>query len=110
MHCRLSLTILNPIVDNNLHADCDLGVRLGDPHITKHAFAWTKPVQHPVCALFSVAKVRYVLSLLAKSPFGETNISVSFPDHEWLWGYFCRNMFISDPELGGGGARQRIYY
>lgn len=67
MHCQLSLIISNPVVDNNLHADRGCGVGLGHPHITEHAFAWTKPVQHHVCAWVSFAKVRYVLSLLLKA-------------------------------------------
>lgn len=49
-----------------------------------------------------------MFSHFAKSPFGETNISVSFPDHEWLWGYFCRNMFISDTEWGWGSTSENL--
>lgn len=110
MHCQLSLIISNPVVDNNLHADRGCGVRLGHPHITEHAFAWTKPVQHHVCAWVSFAKVRYVLSLLLKAHLVKQTYLFLFLIMNGSGDSFCRNMFISDTEGGGGGARQRIYY
>lgn len=102
MHCQLSLIISNPVVDNNLHADRGCGVRLGHPHITEHAFAWTKPVQHHVCAWVSFAKVRYVLSLLLKAHLVKQTYLFLFLIMNGSGDSFCRNMFISDTEGGVG--------
>lgn len=69
------------IVENNLHANRGFGVRIKQPHITKHAFAWARTCEMLMFVLH-FCQGKNVPSLLAKTPFGETNISISFPNYE----------------------------